>query len=123
MTLKQPTRVRLELPDGGGVIIEDVCALCHESVDSIRCPICQRLFCAELCYGVHLNARDEFDTEEAIDAFLHSPLGRKLVEEAFRDVEVDWKHARECSNCNHELHLGLVDALTQAAVLTAGKTS
>ncbi len=60
----QPHRVRYELPDGHGVVLAEVCALCEETLDGgTVCPVCDRVFCAESCYGVHLIARDAADVE------------------------------------------------------------
>jgi len=54
--------VRLELPDGHGVVLGAVCTLCAAPVDNgAMCKICDRVFCAEPCYGVHLVARDSAD--------------------------------------------------------------
>ncbi len=56
----QRYRVRLELPDGKGVLTEPVCALCGEGDgNSILCPLCDRRFCSAPCFGVHLKAVDD----------------------------------------------------------------
>lgn len=77
---KQSHRVRYELANGGGVVLEELCALCQEPTsNSILCPVCGRLFCAEACYGVHLIARDELDPEEALaKIFTPEALGKKI---------------------------------------------
>lgn len=112
MTAKQPQRVRYELP-GGGVVLENVCAMCREGADGIICPICNRLFCAEVCFGVHLVARDEHDSDTAIESFLASPIGepfRNMVEEN-SEGKVDWHHARSCDDCSHEIRETLFETL------------
>ncbi len=117
MNVKQPHRVRLELPDGGGVVLEPVCAFCHEDGDSILCPICDRLFCFEgCCFEVHLNARDSLDAPEAIRAFLRTPTAHALLEQAFAgagDKTIDWRHGLTCENCNAELRDIIVELLRE----------
>ncbi len=113
----QPHRVRLELPDGGGVVLEPVCALCNDvAPDTIHCPICSRVFCAEGCFEVHLNARDAGDSTEAFDKFLVSPEAqpfRQMIEEC-SEHKVDWQHSRDCPNCRPELQAMLAELLVGA---------
>jgi hypothetical protein len=120
---QQPHRVRFELPNGGGVVLEIVCALCREtpSTDTICCPICDRVFCAEACFEVHLNARDALDSNDAFDRFVMSPEAapfREVIEEE-SEHKVDWQHTRDCPNCRPEMQAMLsallVDAFRDAA--------
>lgn len=113
--LKHPHRVRAELPAGGGVLVELVCALCHDAhASSITCPICQRLFCIEGCFEVHLNARDAYESDAAIDQFMMSPAGkafRDLIENADEDGVVDWQHVRSCEDCGAETRETLIETI------------
>ena len=107
MNPEQPNRVRFELADGGGVILEAVCALCRDPIvdgDEMPCPICRRVFCINACFGVHLRARDALDSNYAVETFLKSSVGATFLEEAFKDVkDADWRHALTCSDCGPEL--------------------
>ena len=75
------SRIRWELPDGAGVVLEELCALCDTPIvpgaPGTICPVCERVFCVEPCFGVHLIARDERDPIEAL-AEIYAPeaLGR-----------------------------------------------
>lgn len=117
-TVKHPHRVRAELPSGG-VLLEPVCALCHEVNDAVSCPICDRLFCVEACFEVHLNARDSYDSEDAIRTFLRTPEAHALLSTAFADVKkengepVDWRHALTCEDCNADLRDTIVRLLLE----------
>jgi hypothetical protein len=105
----------LELPDGGGVVIEPICALCHGVEDAMTCPICGRLFCADGCFEVHLNARDALDSREAVDKFLASPDAvpfKQLVDE-YSETKIDWLHTRNCDDCRAEMHQVLVSVLVE----------
>lgn len=103
LRLKHPHAVRYELPNGGGVLLEPVCALCGDPMRSvadlmtitdqrlrphdwhrggIKCSVCDRSFCADPCYSVHLSARDRFDSDEAIAAHQQTPLYAQEVEQA-----------------------------------------
>ena len=123
---KQPHRVRLQLPDSNGVVLESVCALCHDGIDGIVCPICSRMFCTEPCFGVHLNARDAIETV-AIDVFLASSSGQKLVEDFIAeydatdendkiDDDIDWPHVKHCMNCRETLRPIAIEAALLAAM-------
>jgi hypothetical protein len=116
----QPHRLRLELP-GGGVVLEPVCALCEDVTSaSVTCPICDRMFCLEPCFEVHLHARDAFESRDAIERFLASPDGqpfRSLVEEhviTHGAKPVDWAHARDCDDCRSFVHEVLMHVLVEA---------
>ena len=115
--VKHPHRVRMELPAGGGVILEPLCALCQEVNDAITCPICTRLFCVDGCFEVHFNARDSYDNELAIRTFLRTPEAHALLSAAFADVKkengdpVDWRHGLTCEDCNAELRDRIVHLL------------
>jgi len=79
----QPFRVRHVLPDGHGVVLGEVCALCEETLDGgIVCEVCDRVFCAEPCYGVHLIARDAADADA--DEVFAAQAAKAQVEPATR---------------------------------------
>jgi hypothetical protein len=116
--------VRFELANGGGVILENVCALCRDPMADgadLPCPICRRSFCIETCFGVHLRARDALDADYAVEVFMKSSNGMTFLEEAFKVVgdDVDWRHALTCSDCGPELTavvLRLLPEIVQRAV-------
>jgi uncharacterized Zn finger protein (UPF0148 family) len=77
--MKQPHHVRFELPNGQGVVLAASCALCEAPVDGgIVCPVCDRVLCAEPCYGVHLIARDAADADA--DEVLAKIAARTTIE-------------------------------------------
>jgi hypothetical protein len=120
----QPQRVRFELANGGGVLLENVCALCRDPMADgadMPCPICRRSFCIETCFGVHLRARDALDSNYEVEAFMKSSNGMTFLEEAFKvvDDDVDWRHALTCRDCGPELTaavLRLLPEIVQRAV-------
>lgn len=119
--VKHPHRVRDELPNGGGVLLEPLCALCREATDAITCPICERLFCLDGCFEVHFNARDKYDSEEAVRAFLRTSTAHAMLSAAFQDRKkengepVDWRHGLTCEDCNAELRDLVVELLLDTA--------
>jgi hypothetical protein len=110
-------RVIAELPDGNGVIIEPLCELCCEANPAITCPICNRTFCVELCFGVHFNARDSKDAPDKIDAFLRTQQAHNLLDAMIEDKKVDWRHALTCDNCKPMLHEAAMRLLVDGAYL------
>lgn len=120
---RQPHRVVAELP--GGVWLEPVCALCREPAeDTTTCVICDRMFCTALCYGVHLNARDEHDAADRIDAFLRTPEACKFLDVAFEGADYktrdgrpfDWRHGLSCDDCRIDLREIVMQMLYDCAV-------
>lgn len=119
----QPHRVIAELPNG--VWLEPVCALCRESGDMTTCVICDRMFCASLCYGVHLNARDEHDAPDRVDAFLRSPEAYELLDLAFEGASYktrdgrpfDWRHGLSCDDCRADLREIVMQMLCDCAIV------
>ncbi len=107
----QPHRIVAELADGKGVIVEPVCVLCEEANEAIACPVCSRVFCVELCFGVHFQARDSFDAPDRIDAFLRTKTAHDLLDASLQDKDVDWRHGLTCENCRPDLRELAVIAL------------
>lgn len=111
----QPYHVVAELPDGNGVWIEEACVLCGEANPAIACPICTRVFCVELCFGVHFQARDAFDAPDRVDTFLRTKTAHDLLDATINDEKLDWRHGLTCENCRPDLR----DMVTRALVTGA----
>ena len=107
----QPHRVVAELADSKGVLLEPVCVLCSEVNTAILCPVCGRVFCAELCFGVHFTARDEFDAPDRIDAFLRTKTAHELMDAVEREKDTDWRHGLTCEDCRPDLREAVLQAL------------
>lgn len=103
-----------ELPDGAGIWIEYACELCGEVNPAIECPICGRVFCVELCFGVHFNARDTQDAPDKIDAFLRTARAHELLDATVGD-DVDWRHGLSCDNCRVDLRELVLRSLVTGA--------
>lgn len=121
----QPHRIVAELANGGGVIIEPLCVLCGEANEAIACPICGRVLCIELCFGVHFNARDSYDAPDRIDAFLRTPQAHNLLDWATRDVkdpkDADWRHGLTCDDCRPNLRELMLTTLVESARVAVEK--
>lgn len=117
----RPYRVIAELPEGAGVWIEHVCVLCGEANEAIECPICQRVFCVELCFDVHFNARDTLDAPDKIDAFLRTAKAHEILDTMLNGQNVDWRHGLTCDNCRIDLREITVQTLLKAAKIAVSE--
>jgi hypothetical protein len=118
----QPHRVVGELANGQGVILEPVCVLCGEVNEAIACPICTRVFCVELCFGVHFTARDSLDAPDRIDVFLRTQTAHELLDATITDEKLDWRHGLTCDNCRPSLREMVTEALvTGAKIAVSGE--
>lgn len=117
----QPHRVVAELTDGKGVLLEPVCVLCGEANEAIACPVCTRVFCIELCFGVHFQARDSFDAPDHIDAFLRTPAAHALLDATLQDKNVDWRHGLACDNCRPAVRELVLVALVDGAKIAVSE--
>ncbi|MEX2716776.1 MAG: hypothetical protein Q6370_010785 [Candidatus Sigynarchaeota archaeon] len=99
------------------------CALCGEKKDAMRCPICKRVFCLELCFDVHFNARDSEDAPDRIDAFLQTRAASELLDaaaevfrrNAYASEGFDWRHGLSCDRCRSKLREIVVHVLAMTA--------
>lgn len=113
--LNHPYRIVAELPEGGGVWVEHVCVLCGEVNEAISCPICARVFCIELCFGVHFTARDTHDAPDKIDAFLRTEKAHEILDTMLQGQDCDWRHGLSCDNCRPDLREVVIQLLQQGA--------
>lgn len=121
MSPHQPHRVVAELANGQGVILEPVCVLCGEANEAIACPVCTRVFCVELCFGVHFTARDAFDAPDRIDAFLRTKTAHELLDATITDEKIDWRHGLTCDNCRPGLREMVMEALVTGAKIAVSE--
>lgn len=121
MSPHQPHRVVAELANGQGVILEPVCVLCGEANEAIACPVCTRVFCVELCFGVHFQARDAFDAPDRIDAFLRTKTAHDLLDATITDEKMDWRHGLTCDNCRPALREMVMEALVTGAKIAVSE--
>jgi hypothetical protein len=120
----QPHRVVGELANGQGVILEPLCVLCGEANEAVACPICDRTFCVELCFGVHFTARDSFDAPDRIDTFLRTQTAHELLDAACIDekMKIDWRHGLTCDNCRPSLREMAMEALIEGAKIAVSES-
>jgi len=117
----QPHRVIGELANGQGVILEPLCALCGEANEAIECPVCSRVFCVELCFGVHFQARDSFDAPDRVDLFLRTKTAHDLLDATITDEKLDWRHGLTCENCRPDLRNMVMQALVTGAKIAVSE--
>jgi len=114
-------RVVVELANGGGVIVEPLCALCGEANQAIECPICKRVLCTEMCFEVHLNARDSADGVDRVDAFLRTEHAYKLLDIALREKDPEWVHGLTCDNCKPQLRVIAMHVLVESVKIAVSE--